>query len=336
MYKGGIVLSDSFEFLGLEEFIANPNITDINYNGRDLWCDHLEKGRLVYSRYLTPEHFLMLCSRFANYVNRQFNALNPVLEADYGLLRVSMLHPHISSNLSLSIRKVSEVSRMNEQKIIEDKYISKQGLKFLKYAIESRLNIMISGLPGCGKTELLKFLTNYIDEKERVITIEDNYEINYGLLHPHKDSVSLRVDERFGYDDAIKCCLRQKPNWILVSETRGEEVVEMLRSVATGSHLISTIHARSAHEIPKRMALMMPQTFHNNSSIYEQVIEHIDVGIHIDLKVDEEAGIFRYIREIVAYTNDEVEELYHFKNKRSIKTIPKEFKERGKLYDKTW
>lgn len=329
-------MENKFTFVGLENYIEDELITDINYNGRDLWCDHLKKGRFSVQSFMNEDHFLKLCMRFANYVNKPFNALNPILEADYEYLRVSMIHPHIANHLSLSIRKVTPKIRMDEKSMIDEKYISKDGLKFLKYCVKSHLNIMISGLPGSGKTELLKFLTQFVDDKSRAITIEDNYEINYDQLHPFKDSVTLRVNERFNYDEAIKCCMRQKPNWILVSETRGEEVVDLLKCVATGSHLISTIHARSAHEIPRRMALMMPQVFHSQQDIESQVMEHIDIGIHIDLKIDQEEGIKRYIREIVAYNQSEIELIYNFKTKRSIKTIPKTLKDRGRLYEQKW
>lgn len=309
-----------FDFIGLETYLADEMITDINYNGRDLWCDHLEKGRFVEENYLNAEHFMQLCLRFANQVNKQFNSLHPVLEADYEDLRVSFIHPSVAGFLSISIRKVSQAMRLNETMMISSRYCTKSCLKLLSFCVRGHLNVMISGLPGSGKTELLKFLTQYIPAGERVLTIEDNYEIHYRYLHPHKDAVSLRVNEHLNYDEAIYASLRQRPNWVLFSEVRGEEVVGLLKVVAMGTYLISTIHARSAWEIAQRMTMLMPNYFQSQNDLLNRVISHLDIGIHLDIRHDEQ-GIHRYIREIVAYHPEPVL-LYHFQDKRSITVIP--------------
>ncbi len=320
-----------FSFDVIQEFINDINVTDINYNGKDLWIDHLMKGRIHYENFSDYEVFLNLCIRFSNTVNLPFNNHNPLLESDFNDLRISIIHPSVSGRLSLSIRKTPSIMRITEDSILKQNYATKSALKFLKYAVSARCNIMISGMPGAGKTELLKFLTSYIPEHERVISIEDSYEVRYQDLHPNRDCVSLKINERFSYEDAIKASLRQRPNWILVSEIRGREVKDLLSSVATGTHLISTIHAKDAYEIPNRMLNMIPDIDLSSKQVLEQLKDVIDVGVHIDIVVKEE-GIQRYIREIIVYDKVEPILVYHHVNQKLVRSLPERIKSRAQLF----
>lgn len=320
-----------FSFDVIQEFINDQNITDINYNGKDLWIDHLHKGRIFYESFSEYEIFINLCIRFSNTVNLPFNHHHPLLESDFNDLRISMIHPSVSGRLSLSIRKTPSIMRINETGIIKNKYISKSGLKFLKYIVQSRCNIMISGMPGAGKTELLKFLTSYIPDYERVISIEDSYEVRYQELHPNRDCVTLKINERFNYEDAIKASLRQRPNWILVSEIRGREVKDLLSSIATGTHLISTIHAKDAYEIPNRMLNMIPNIDLSSKQVLSHLHDVLDIGIHIDVQVSD-MGIKRFIREIICYEGKEPTLVYHYQSQKQVKTLPDKIKSRAQLF----
>ena len=85
-------------------------------------------------------------------------------------------------------------------------------MAFLENAVKAHMNIIMCGLPGSGKTELLKYLTRFVPDNERVITIEDNLEIHYADINPGKDAGELKVNEiLFDYTKAIKACLRQNP-----------------------------------------------------------------------------------------------------------------------------
>lgn len=307
-----------FPFSLFEPYLSDELVTDLNYNGKDLWIDHLEKGRFVSEETIKQEDVFQACLRFSNLVNAHFNLQTPILEADYDDLRVSVLHPSVSGYLSVSLRKTPSQMRLSETKILEENYITKSALEFLIACVQANFNIMVSGLPGAGKTELIKFLTSYINPKSRVISIEDSRELHYGKLHPERDSVSLKVSEDFTYDMAIKACMRQRPNWLLVSEVRGEEVEDLLKSISTGTHLLSTIHAKAAKDIPKRMLYMMGNIDKSSESFLKQLYDAIDLGVHIEHKVSDE-GVFRYVREIVVFVQDKAVYVYHHQKKREIK-----------------
>ena len=291
---------NDFDFGVLTPYIEDDYITDINYNGDHLWIDHLQKGRYQIEDFNHHHECLQIGYRFANYANLTFNAMSPVVEAETDQLRISLIHASVCKKISISIRKTPTIMRLNERIIKQQNYAPSWLVKFLIQCVKIRCNMIVSGLPGAGKTELVKYLSQYIEDNQRVITIEDTYELRYEQLHPESDCVPLKVNDRFDYNQAIKACLRQRPDWMLVSEVRGKEVVNLLQSVSTGANLLSTIHAPSAFLIPRRLLHMFPGVEMSNEVLYHMICDVIDVGVHVEANVTKK-GIKRYIKEVVVY-----------------------------------
>lgn len=298
-----------FDFGIFTKYIKDDFITDINYNGKAIWIDDINLGRFKVSETLNEAEVENFCYRIANFANAQFNHTYPILECETNNLRISILHKSISiSGYSISIRKTPPLIRLKTDALITSNYATKELLNTLSDLVRNRNNIIISGLPGVGKTELLKYLTKSINDNERVITIEDNLEIRYPTIHPNKDGLMIKVNKQVDYRDAIKSSLRQRVDWILLSEVRGDEVVELLQAVSTGSSLLSTIHSDSARTIPKRILHMFPGNEIVNEKLLFRIYESIDYGIHIKSSISDK-GIHRYISEVVQYctNNDQVE-----------------------------
>lgn len=294
-------MKNNFDFDFLNKYVEDENITDINYNGKTLWLDHLEKGRYLVALDLSSEMVERLCYKIANHSNKQFNNSFPVLESETDDLRISILHKSIAaSGYSISIRKTPPLMRLSRELILKQNYASDQLIDYLKILIKKRNNIIVSGLPGVGKTELVKFLTSFIIDNQRVITIEDSLEIRYSLIHPDKDGLMLKINANLDYRAAIKACLRQRPDWLLLSEVRGDEVVELLQAVSTGASLISTIHAENAKVIPKRILHMFPGNEITNDKLLYNIYDSIDYGIHLKSKINKQ-GINRYIDEVCRF-----------------------------------
>lgn len=311
-------MNKQFDFEFLHDYIVDEKITDINFNGKTLWVDHLEKGRYQEILNITDEIIEKFCYKLANQTNKQFNNTYPILESETDDLRISVIHKSIAaSGYSISIRKTPPVMRLNKQLLIRQNYASGQLINYLKELVEKRNNIVVSGLPGVGKTELVKFLTTHIAPNQRVITIEDSLEIRYSKLHPNKDGLMLKVNSNLDYRQAIKACLRQRPDWLLLSEVRGVEVVELLQAVSTGANLISTIHADNAKVIPKRILHMFPGNEITNDKLLFNIHESIDYGIHIKSIIDE-TGIKRYIDQVCQFYVKE--DMYHTKNIYTFKS----------------
>ncbi len=322
---------NEFDFGVLQHHINDPQITDINYNGKQVWVDHLLKGRYPIEPFIAHDAIQALVYKIANYVNLPFNAITPVLEAETSELRISILHQSVArGGLSLSIRKTPSVCRLHDENTGIKHYAPQWVIDFLQEAIQNRKNIMISGLPGSGKTEFVKFLMESIPAFQRVITIEDSLELRYGDIHPKKDHVMLKVQEHFSYEKAIKTSLRQRPDWICVSEIRGVEIIYLLQSISTGTSLISTVHAESAYSIPFRMMIMMPGSDLSNQSIKTMIHDSLDIGVHLEI-LSNQKGVQRRIREVVYYdvnTNYEgVKRTIYHKNEKSKGIKFKQFME---------
>lgn len=296
-------MHDDFDFGLLTPWVKDDQITDINYNGKQVWVDHLEKGRYPIEPFSAHDFMQALAYKIANYVNLPFNISAPILEAETRDLRISMLHQSVCrSGLSISIRKTPALLRINDgmMKSYAPSWVS----KLLTEAIKARTNILISGLPGSGKTELVKYLMKNIPASQRVITIEDSLELRYGEIHPHKDHVMIKISPLFDYEAAIKAALRQRPDWICVSEVRGREVMALIQGCSTGASVLSTVHAENAHAIPQRLLHMMPDVDVTNTNLLAVVHSTIDLGIHLEIQSSPQ-GIRRKIKEIVYFYLDE-------------------------------
>ncbi|MBR3841624.1 MAG: type II/IV secretion system ATPase subunit [Erysipelotrichales bacterium] len=315
----------TFDFRSLTPYINDDLITDINYNGRELWLDHLDKGRFVDEGFIMDESVEKFCYRFANYANVPFNVANPIVESESEAIRISIIHESVAkSGYSISIRKTPAVLRLKRSDMTKKHYASSELLDLLEQLVKSHCNILVCGLPGAGKTELVKYLTTFIPSNERVITIEDTLEIHYANINTHKDSVELKVNQHFSYVDAIKASLRQRPNWLLLSEVRSHEVVQLLEAVSTGAKLISTIHADTATNIPSRLLHMFPGVELSNKMILESIYESIDIGIHVSSNITDN-GITRQINEVIYYeytSNMETKQYVIYTSNEGIKQIP--------------
>ncbi len=282
----------------LYPYIVSDSVTDINWNGKQLWIDDLERGRYMAAEVLSDlfiDRFILLLS---NLTNVPFNRMSPVLEAETEELRISIVHPHIAhTGATISIRKTPAVRRLEKNEMIRSGYCSEDIFHFLVRCIQAHCTVAICGLPGAGKTELLKFLTKYIPATERVITIEDVLEIHYQKINPDKDCVEMRVAENFTYSEAIKACLRQFPKWIILSETRSVEVRYLLESLSTGATGLTTIHTDDVRNIPDRMKNMAGGR-EDLSRIENDTYRFIDVGILVKSSVEPEGRITRRIEQI--------------------------------------
>lgn len=292
-------------------YIDDINVTDINWNGMHLWIDDLNRGRYKSDIQLSKEFVDSFAIRVSNIVSKTFNKYNPQLEAETEELRVTIVHDSVShTGTCISIRKTPAVKRINFEKSIKSgDYCSEEVANFISNCVKAKLNIVICGLPGVGKTELLKYLTNYIFPRDRAITIEDTMEIHYSKINPDKDCLEFKVDDKvFTYVDAIKSSLRLLPQWILLSEARSIEVKYLMESLSTGAKCLTTIHTDDARMIPERIKNMIGNT-NDVDQIDNLVHGFFDVAILIDKKIirnkqDNTDTIKRYINQIAVYSRD--------------------------------
>lgn len=292
----------------LWEYIENDDITDINLNrdGTELWVTDLRKGKYKIEEHKCDKEFVDFFNhRVRNHENVQFNQMNPVLESETGKLRISCVHDSVAhSGTSICIRKSPPFIRMTKESAIADGYLSEPALNLLINCVRAKMNFIFCGEPGVGKTECAKFFSQFIPAADRVITIEDNLEFHYKEINPGKDCVELKVKpEVFGYDKAIKTCLRQNPQWIMLSEARSVEVKYLLECWSTGVSGFTTLHTDDVRKIPDRILNMLGSK-QDAERLENDVYNFVDVGVLLRKKNNSKGSIIRYVDQVCFYVRE--------------------------------
>lgn len=320
------------EYFGpLWKFVANEDITDIDYNGKEIWITNVyneryQVGHEFVEEYMTEAFVEQFTQRIANVVSRQFNKRNPELEAETSELRVTILHESVArSGRSISIRKTPPIIRITAKNALENGFCTKEVLALLINCVESHMNLTFCGMPGIGKTECVKFFSQYIPANERVITIEDTMEIRYNKTNPGKDCIELKVSEdTFGYAEAIKSSLRLNPKWIMLSEARSKEVKYLLESWSTGVRGMTTLHTDDVRNVPDRI-LNMLESRTDADRMENDIYQALDVGVLVRKRTDGDNVTRRYIDQVCFYLRENATnriEMMVFDGKQVQRKVP--------------
>lgn len=303
MEKAYGILESQKEYFGvLYPLIRDDRITDIDFNGRDLWVTDCNSRRWREKFSLSPEFIEQFTKRVANTVSRPFHKQSPILEAETDTLRITIVHESAAlSGRCICIRKSLPYVRLSGPQMIRDGFCSAEILDLLRQCVLKKKNIVFCGEPGVGKTECAKFFSGFIAPKDRVITIEDTPEWHFKELHPENDSIELRISEQMNYMEAIKTSLRLNPGWIMLSETRSEEVVHLIEGFSTGVKGITTLHTDDVRKIPDRM-LNMAGSRRDAQRFENDIYSFVDVGVLISRKERKDAqasvSVKRFIDQI--------------------------------------
>lgn len=292
-------------FTEIKEFYDDDSITDIEWDGENLWITQIGKGCYKVDKKLSKEYTENLAARLSNIMKVNFTPNKPVLEAHTDNLRISVFHESRCGKKSFTIRKIPTNLRYSHEQLVESGTLPEELLNFLENCVIAHCNVIIGGRPHAGKTELLKYLSGFIPENEKVITLEDNVEIHYKQIYKNRKSVQFLVDSKYDYTDAISACLRHDVDWLLLSEARGPEVLELLNALSTGSFCMTTIHTDSVADIPDRMYNMLGSGVENPRFI-NNIYRYIDVGLII--KADKKEN--RLVSEIGFFDRENGENIY--------------------------
>lgn len=294
---------DFNKFGPLKKYIDDSTITDIDYNGTDIWLTNINNEHWKSNIKLSPDFTNKLVQSIANSESKEFNQKHSVLEVETDDLRIAALHTSIAhTGMSICIRKTPKTERIRERYAIESNYCNKEILSLLANCVKAHLNIVVCGNPRAGKTELAKFISGFIPENERVITIEDVLEWHYKDLHPTADVIELKVNKDFSYSDGIIASLKQNPKWIMIAETRGKEIKNLIQSFTTGVNGITTLHTDDARLIPERM-INMSEEATDPIRMENTIYSFLDVGVLVSIKTDEQGNLYRFIDQICFFSN---------------------------------
>lgn len=262
----GIIVGVLDEITGLgplEALLADPAVSDILVNGPD--TIYVERGgRLsqVQARFRDNAHLVNTISRIVGRVGRRIDEASPMVDARLqdGSRVNAIIPPLALDGAALSIRRFG-TNPLTPQQLVGFGALTSEMMNYLKAAVRSKCNILISGGTGAGKTTLLNALSGYIPNTERIITLEDSAELR--LQQPHTVRLESRPPNIEGrgqitIGDLMKNALRMRPDRIIVGEVRGGEALDMLQAMNTGHEgSMGTLHANSAEDAMQRLQTMI-------------------------------------------------------------------------------
>ncbi|MFV3367915.1 type 4b pilus Flp biogenesis ATPase TadA [Pseudomonas sp. NY15435] len=260
------VVDELTGFGPLEILLRDPGISEILVNGPDrVFIEH--EGRLYQSdlRFIDDHHVQRVIQRILAPLGRRLDESSPMVDARLpDGSRVNAIIPPVAlDGPCLSIRKFSK-ELLKSADLLAYQSVDEAMLAFLRQAVASRCNILISGGTGTGKTTLLNVMSSFIDERERIVTIEDTAELQLG--HDHVVRLETRPPNAEGFGevtarDLIRNALRMRPDRIILGEIRGVEVLDVLQAMNTGHDgSMSTVHANSAMDSLLRLEMLVGLT----------------------------------------------------------------------------
>ena len=246
----------------LQSLVDDPQVTEIMVNGTD--NIFVEKdGRLSQYdlKFESEEKLLDVIQQIVSKCNRVVNESSPIVDArlENGSRVNVVLKPVALNGPILTIRRFPD-SPITMEKLISFGSIPEDLASFLKTLVKAGYNIFISGGTGSGKTTFLNALSDSIPSDDRVITIEDNAELQIlhvpNLVKMETRNANVEGCREITIRDLIRSSLRMRPTRIIVGEVRGEECVDMLQAMNTGHISMSTGHANSAKDMLSRLESM--------------------------------------------------------------------------------
>jgi pilus assembly protein CpaF len=285
----GDVLNELFGLGPLEVLLKDRDISDILVNRFDqVYIERngkLEETAVVFK---DDRHLMQIIERIVSSVGRRIDESSPMVDARLqdGSRVNAIIPPLALDGPALSIRRF-RTDRLGAQDLVDRESLTEPMIDFLRGAVAARLNIIVSGGTGAGKTTLLNVLSGYIDDSERIVTIEDAAELM--LRQRHVVRLETRPPNIEGKGavrarDLVINALRMRPDRIIVGEVRGSEALDMLQAMNTGHDgSLTTIHANSPRDALYRMDTMVAMANLNipDRAVRQQIASAVNLMVQV-------------------------------------------------------
>lgn len=318
------IMHETFGLGPIEPLLSDPDISDILVNRyNQIYIEKFGKLSRVDITFRDDKHLLQIIDRIVSKIGRRVDESSPYVDARLpdGSRVNAIIPPLAIDGPVLSIRRFG-LDPLKMSDILAFGSLSKNMAFIIEGCVRVRLNILISGGSGTGKTTLLNILSEFIPDSERIVTIEDSAELQ--LKQEHVVRLETRPPNIEGKGeitqrDLVRNSLRMRPDRIIIGEVRGGEALDMLQAMNTGHDgSLSTIHANSTRDAMSRLATMVLMAGMElpEKAIREQMVSAINVLIHLSRLSDGSRKVVK-ISEITGMEGDTIiiQDIFIFEQK---------------------
>jgi pilus assembly protein CpaF len=300
------VVDDVLGFGPIEHLLDDDEVTEVMVNGtRPVYVERAGRLHLTDVRFLEDAHLRRVIDRIVGAVGRRVDESSPMVDARLpdGSRVNAVIPPLAVDGPSLTIRKFAK-ERWGTADLVGFGTMSERVAEFLAQCVQGRMNVLVSGGTGTGKTTLLNVLSSYIPDDERIVTIEDAVELRLQQDHVVRlESRPANLEGRGKVEirDLVRNALRMRPDRIVVGEVRGGEALDMLQAMNTGHDgSLCTVHANSPRDALSRLETMVLMAGFDlpSRAIREQLASSLDLVVQIARMRDGSRRITR-ISEVV-------------------------------------
>jgi pilus assembly protein CpaF len=315
------VLNELFGLGPLEPLLSDKTISDILVNGwRNVFIERRGKLERVEITFRDDSHLMQIIDRIVSRIGRRVDESSPMVDARLpDGSRVNAIIPPLSiDGPVLSIRRFG-AEPLTIKNLMELKALTPQLVQMLEACVKSRLNVLVSGGTGAGKTTMLNCLSGFIPLDERLVTIEDSAELL--LQQPHVVRLETRPPNIEGRGEVtqrslLRNALRMRPDRIIVGEVRGDEAVDMLQAMNTGHDGgMTTIHANTPRDALSRLETMiaMANLRISDKAMRQQISSAINLIIQVSRMGDGSRKVVS-VSEIIGMEGEIItmQEIYKF------------------------
>jgi pilus assembly protein CpaF len=318
------VLDEVFGLGPLEPLLLDPTISDILVvRPKLVYVERKGKLQRTPVEFKDSPHLLRIIEKIVSRVGRRIDESSPMVDARLpdGSRVNAVIPPVAVDGPMLSIRRFGKIPLQSEDLVRSLTWT--QGMAdLLQACVASRLNIVVSGGTGAGKTTILNVLSSFIPESERIVTIEDAAELRLQQVHTARMETrpaNMEGNGAIHIRQLVINALRMRPDRIVVGEVRGEEALDMMQAMNTGHDgSLTTIHSNSPRDGLSRLEVMMGMASANMSihSIRQQIVSAVDLIVHVSRFSDGSRRV-THITECVGMESDTItsQDIFLFERK---------------------
>ena len=305
------IADDVLGYGPIDPYLSDAEVTEVMVNGpHQVWVERAGRLSRTDTKFVDSTHLERIIEKIVGQVGRRIDESSPMVDARLpdGSRVNAVIHPLAIGGPFLTIRKFA-VGPFTSDDLVASGTMSESVAGMLRRCVHGRLNVIVSGSTGSGKTTFLNVLSSYIPDNERIVTVEDAAELRLNQMHVlslESRPPNLEGTGQITIRDLVRNTLRMRPDRIVVGEVRGGETLDMLQAMNTGHDgSLTTVHSNSPRDTLSRIETMVLMAGMDLPirAIREQVASAVDLIVHLHRMRDGSRRV-THVAEVVGMEGD--------------------------------